>query len=138
MPCQSRTSLVGADQIKSSVAFNRRVGKPPRGIAALSPAGEGMQPEIDALVERPAGICAYAATVGRSVIRMSGTGSCQAAATGAGKIFHARKYPVAEAAVDAEDFVMSESWLKSKLRHNVRRRIERITGRRATSCDAGS
>ena len=89
-----------------------------------------MQAEIDMLVvKRPAGIGAHATAIFGTVVgcRSIRTGRGGCAAHGGSKHVFAGEHPIAEPAVHAEDFIVSEARLESQLGNHIRRRIECVT-----------
>src|SRR5205807_9707295 len=127
-----------ANQIERTVALDRGISKAAGGVSAFTSAAESVQAEVEMLVgERPPRVCPVAAPVSRDIMSEQSIGSdiCRRRTRKACGGLAAGKYAVAEPAVDAENFVVSEARFKGQLHHDIRRRIEGVVGRRSASGD---
>src|ERR1035438_3762404 len=140
VPFQRSQALIRADQVEPPVNIDSRVGQAASSVSADATACQAVKPEIQVFIaKRPSDVGTRPASVSRNVSGSDGvrTGNRAAAAQrGRGCDLAAREHPVAEAAVNAEHFIMAEARLKRRLDDDVRGRIKRVV--RQIGSSAGS
>src|SRR5271169_5679290 len=118
MVLQCCKGLVVGDGSDRTVRTNGHIREPRRSVAAYAASGQGVNTEVNMLLEhRPAGVAATAAAPCGIV-----EGACCAGRrqTGIGED------AIAEVAGDTKDFIVSETRLKSDFSNKVGRRIEGV------------